>query len=85
MNATGPWCHPPELPADPKRTCLVLLEHRKFGRELYIMRYVRNNWKFINGPSLGMDQRVICWAEINIEIPELVRREGGYSGSGNIG
>ena len=29
-TATGPWCHPPELPDDPKALCLVLLEHPKF-------------------------------------------------------
>ncbi len=35
-NATGPWCHPPELPADPKKLHLVLLEDRKSERGFHV-------------------------------------------------
>ncbi len=72
-NATGPWCHPPELPTDPKKLNLVLLEDRKFGRGFHVMRYLRNNWQFPEGLALSGNQKVICWAEINTEIPEPVR------------
>ncbi len=75
-TATGPWCHPPELPDDPKALCLVLLEHPKFGRTFQIMRYVRRNWQFQEG--LGMsNQRVVAWALIDHsnEIPVAIRSE----------
>jgi hypothetical protein len=73
QHATGPWCHPPELPTDPKKLCLVLLEHRKYGRNFHVMRYVRHGWKFQEGLTFGMDHKVICWAEIETDIEAPVR------------
>ena len=45
--ATGPWVHPPILPDDPKRLCLVeLYFERTRTTTYYVMRYLRNNWQF---------------------------------------
>jgi hypothetical protein len=70
--ATGPWCHPPELPQNGRTLCLVLIEDRKGNRSYQIMRYLRNNWQFQEGLGMG-NHRVVAWAAINMDSGEPVR------------
>ena len=64
--ATGLWVLPPALPDDPRRLCLVELEHVRTGAlTYYAMRYVRNNWQFQDRLKLSSEQRVARWALID--------------------
>ncbi len=64
-NATGPWVLPPILPDEPRRLCLVELEHNRTGvLTYYVMRYVRSNWQFQDRLKLSSEQRVVRWALI---------------------
>ena len=66
-NATGPWVLPPTLPDDPKRLCLVELEHIRTGAiTFYAMRYLRCNWHFQDRLRLSGEQRVVRWAFLEI-------------------
>jgi hypothetical protein len=71
ISATGPWVLPPALPDDPRRLCLVELEHVRSGSHTYYaMRYVRNNWQFQDRLKLSSEQRVARWAFI-VTRPDL--------------
>ncbi len=64
-NATGPWTHPPALPDDPRRLCLVELRFERTGTTSYhVMRYLRHNWQFQDRLKLSPGQRVVRWAYI---------------------
>jgi hypothetical protein len=66
-GATGPWVLPPTLPDDPRRLCLVELEHvRNAALTYYVMRYVRQNWQFQDRLKLSTEQRVVRWALIEV-------------------
>lgn len=63
--ATGPWTYPPTLPDDPKRLCLVELQHVRTGEvRYYVMRYLRNNWQFQERLKISSEQRVMRWAYV---------------------
>ncbi|MEZ4755694.1 MAG: hypothetical protein R2817_02575 [Flavobacteriales bacterium] len=65
LAATGPWTYPPTLPDDPKRLCLVELQHVRTGEvRYYVMRYLRNNWQFQERLKISPEQRVVRWALI---------------------
>lgn len=65
--ATGPWVQPPDLPDDPKRLCLVELQHLRNGEvRYYVMRYVRNNWQFQERLKISAEQRVVRWAYLEV-------------------
>lgn len=64
-QATGPWVLPPLLPDDPKRLCLVELQHERKGTlAYYALRYARHNWWFQDRTALSPGQRVVRWAYI---------------------
>jgi hypothetical protein len=53
------------LPDDPKRLCLVELEHMRTGAiTYYAMRYLRGNWQFQDRLRLSGEQRVVRWAYV---------------------
>jgi hypothetical protein len=63
--ATGPWTFPPALPDDPKRLCLVELQHVRSGEvRFYVMRYVRHNWQFQERLKISAEQKVVRWAYV---------------------
>lgn len=65
QSATGPWVLAPTVPEDPKRLCLVELEHMRTGViTYYAMRYLRGNWQFQDRLRLSGEQRVVRWASI---------------------
>lgn len=67
LSATGPWTYPPTLPDDPKRLCLVELQHLRNGEvRYYVMRYVRNNWQFQERLKISAEQRVVRWAYVEV-------------------
>lgn len=71
--ATGPWVLAPMLPDDPKRLCLVELEHmRTRVITYYAMRYLRGNWQFQDRLRLSGEQRVVRWALILESAPAAV-------------